>query len=546
MASGAGMGIAEGVATWAAGRLRRPKQASQLDQVKKLSDVMNLIGSLQRPITARQKALADLQSAELLQNQRRESIRNIQSQIDTRAAVQREKEERALADAEREAYKVAQQRKQQGFFGLAADILADSGVAKKAEQKIKTQRELEVLAGGGMGMVTGKALPSGQREQLSEMERDLVEAVKLKRDTDWQSVLPMVRRGVITPQKAIEIVNKAKADKGKAEASVLAKEYATAISRGFTGTVDEFVKGGKEIPKPPQKPAKQPAPTKEQRSAALTAPVKPTDALKAVPTAFTGVTSGRQIGARPAAVDGLMAAFTEMQQSGIAPLRVISGFRPTNESIRKAFAEKGMGAFVLGQTQEQLWNTLSKTGRPVAKPGNSDHERGIAFDFAAEPTPEQAAILARHGIVKTVGNDMNHFVYVGQGGAGVGAGGRASTALKPKAETVTERNARNAIIRMRRALNGETSGNVAESMWRFPISGNKAPPNAPGAEKVWRVGGKWLTRAEMASDYAELAAKWPEISGKVERDFPSKGATRKKPAETQSDKTQAQLRELKL
>jgi hypothetical protein len=74
------------------------------------------------------------------------------------------------------------------------------------------------------------------------------------------------------------------------------------------------------------------------------------------------------------------------------PVRVVSGLRTRAE-------------------QEALWERRHTNPYPVARPGTSDHERGLAVDIALSEVPEVMAVAAQAGLCRPLpDSDPVHFV----------------------------------------------------------------------------------------------------------------------------------------
>jgi len=77
------------------------------------------------------------------------------------------------------------------------------------------------------------------------------------------------------------------------------------------------------------------------------------------------------------------------------PVIVVSGFRSRAE-------------------QEHLWSTRPLNPYPVAEPGTSDHELGLAIDVPASQAPLLASVAARVGLCQPLPvADPVHFVWCG-------------------------------------------------------------------------------------------------------------------------------------
>jgi hypothetical protein len=80
------------------------------------------------------------------------------------------------------------------------------------------------------------------------------------------------------------------------------------------------------------------------------------------------------------------------------PVRVVSGLRTRAE-------------------QEALWERRHSNPYPVARPGTSDHERGLAVDVSRSDVPDVLAIAAQAGLCQPLPDtDPVHFVLCPGGG----------------------------------------------------------------------------------------------------------------------------------
>ena len=57
--------------------------------------------------------------------------------------------------------------------------------------------------------------------------------------------------------------------------------------------------------------------------------------------------------------------------------------------------------------QQRLYDDRANNSNPVARPGTSNHERGLAVDIAGM-TPDQRAMLPQYGLAQPVPNDLPH------------------------------------------------------------------------------------------------------------------------------------------
>jgi hypothetical protein len=74
------------------------------------------------------------------------------------------------------------------------------------------------------------------------------------------------------------------------------------------------------------------------------------------------------------------------------------------------------------EDQERLYNAWvarGKTGMPVAEPGKSRHERGIAVDIQNYGDPKAVAAMNNQGLYQKVPNDPVHFQFA-KGGISMG------------------------------------------------------------------------------------------------------------------------------
>ncbi len=61
--------------------------------------------------------------------------------------------------------------------------------------------------------------------------------------------------------------------------------------------------------------------------------------------------------------------------------------------------------------QQALWDRRHTNPYPVARPGTSDHERGLAFDVARADVPSLLAVAAAAGLCQPLpDSDPVHFV----------------------------------------------------------------------------------------------------------------------------------------
>ena len=101
-----------------------------------------------------------------------------------------------------------------------------------------------------------------------------------------------------------------------------------------------------------------------------------------------GMTGGDRVGLAPAMLAALARADGLMGR----PVPVVSGLRTRAE-------------------QQALWDRRHTNPYPVARPGTSDHERGLAFDVARADVPSLLAVAAAAGLCQPLpDSDPVHFV----------------------------------------------------------------------------------------------------------------------------------------
>lgn len=109
------------------------------------------------------------------------------------------------------------------------------------------------------------------------------------------------------------------------------------------------------------------------------------------PAAPTPAGGGDRAGLAPA----MLAALARADAALGHPVAVVSGLRTRAE-------------------QQELWDRRHTNPYPVARPGTSDHERGLAVDVARSAVPDLAAVAASVGLCQPLPErDPVHFVVCG-------------------------------------------------------------------------------------------------------------------------------------
>jgi LAS superfamily LD-carboxypeptidase LdcB len=87
------------------------------------------------------------------------------------------------------------------------------------------------------------------------------------------------------------------------------------------------------------------------------------------------------------------------------------------EAFKRAQQESGgrlhvISAYRSAQRQAELY-AMYHGKRPVARPGHSEHQSGIALDLHGYNSRASRNALAHNGFVQHVDGDPNHWTYVG-------------------------------------------------------------------------------------------------------------------------------------
>jgi LAS superfamily LD-carboxypeptidase LdcB len=87
------------------------------------------------------------------------------------------------------------------------------------------------------------------------------------------------------------------------------------------------------------------------------------------------------------------------------------------EAFKRAEQESGgqlqvLSAYRSAATQAKLYAKLHGIS-PVARPGGSEHQFGIAVDLHGYNSRSARTALAQNGFVQHVAGDPNHWTYVG-------------------------------------------------------------------------------------------------------------------------------------
>lgn len=108
------------------------------------------------------------------------------------------------------------------------------------------------------------------------------------------------------------------------------------------------------------------------------------------------------VAASGAAGDGPRAGLAPAMQAALARAEQVLGQRVPVVSGRRTFAE-----------QQRLWERRSTSSYPVARPGASRHESGLAIDVPLAFADRLASVSARTGLCRPFAADPVHFELCG-------------------------------------------------------------------------------------------------------------------------------------
>lgn len=113
----------------------------------------------------------------------------------------------------------------------------------------------------------------------------------------------------------------------------------------------------------------------------------------------------------PFGAPGLTAAATGAPKLGFDPVQAAKDAGiPVTSGYRSPAEQEALKTAPGSYQKDGKWYT--KEGNPIAEPGKSDHQKGIAIDTGSKPLePWQQKWLTDNGYTRPVANDPGHWVY---------------------------------------------------------------------------------------------------------------------------------------
>jgi len=305
---------------------------------------------------------------------------------------------------------VAQQQQQTAMvLDDAAKKMDGAGLAMASAMKVFNESvELFGDAAKKMAKEKGIAVPASKEEQSLDLKKEvakLKESIRIKNQS-IENLDPKLEanKAFITRMKSeLEVMNKDLAN---------TEQKLTTVTKEQKETAPANLPPGATIPTPPGPPAKgattrsmSPGTTDSNSSESPAKGQTTSESGSSNKSSATILSFGSNSGSK-GNFDALASGFKDRIIAAAEAFNSMTGNKIAINSAKRD-----------PEDQQRVWDESVKAGRPgigpsgmpIAKPGRSKHERGLAVDIQNYKDPNAVAAMNKQGLFQTVPKDPVHF-----------------------------------------------------------------------------------------------------------------------------------------